>query len=120
MKEKLEIIKSFGLQVEKLNDSLIYKVINTDKEINIDKLQWALEECILITSLEKGTEKLDTGIHTQIANVYYILLNYEDRDNAYKYDDLATQEYGETLYMPYKYNPGSDDSITTIYGDGEM
>ena len=120
MEDKLSIINSFGLQLKEV-EPCVYKVINTDKEVNIDKLQWALEECILITSLAKGTEKSDNGIHTHIANIYYILLDYYDKKTAYKYDDLATQLYRNTLYMPYKYNPKEEySSITTIYRGDEM
>ena len=42
---KLNILQSFGINIKEV-ESNVYKVINTDKEINIDKLQWALEDCI--------------------------------------------------------------------------
>lgn len=119
MKNKLQIINSFGLQVEEI-EPLVYKVKNTDLDVNVNKLQWALEECILITSLEKTKEKLETGIYTTIANVYYILLDYNNKELAYNYDDIATKEFGSTLYEPYKYNPKDENYIDTIYGEDEI
>lgn len=119
MKDNLEIISSFGLQVEEIEPT-VYKVLNPDLVVNIDKLQWALNECVLIASLELSTEKLETGIYTMLANVYYILLDYTNRELSYKYDDKATEEFGRTLYKPYKYNPSPDCGIDTIYREGEI
>lgn len=116
--DKISIIKSFELDVQEVEPNVL-KILNIDKDINIDKLQWALEDCILITSLEKRTEKLDSGIHTMIANVYYIILNVVNKDIAYKYDDIATEEFGRTLYKQYKYNPNTNNNIDTIYKVGE-
>ena len=112
--DKYSIITSFELDYKEVETN-VFKITNTDKEVNIDKLQWALEDCILITSLEKRTEKVDSGIHTMIANVYYIILNVVNKDIAYKYDDIATEEFGRTLYKPYKYNPNINNSNDTIY-----
>lgn len=115
---KLNILQSFGINIKEV-ESNVYKVINTDKEINIDKLQWALEDCILITSLEKRTEKLNSGIHTMIANVYYIIIGTHNKEIAYKYDDIATEEYNVALYKAYKYKPNNKHNIDTIYKVGE-
>ena len=54
-----------------------------------------------------------------IANVYYIILNVVNKDIAYKYDDIATEEFGRTLYKSYKYKPYIYNSIDTIYKIGE-
>lgn len=119
MKDKLEILKSFGLQLKEV-ESNVYKVINTMDIINVDKLQWELKECILITSLEIGTEKLDSGIYTMLAHVYYIILNYTDVEKAYVYDDLATTEFGDTLLKPYRFSSQDNFSIDTIYRKDEV
>lgn len=118
MKEKLDIIQNqFGLDVKRVEDS-VYKVLNTDKEINIDKLQWALEECILITSPRIRYEK--TGdINTKIANVYYICLDISNKKSSYNYKDKAKEEFGKVIYKYYKYNPVEEHFITTIYSKGE-
>ena len=50
MKYRLGIISSFGLQVEEIEPT-VYKVLNPDLVVNSDKLQWALNECVLITLL---------------------------------------------------------------------
>ena len=113
------ILSSFELKTKEVEAS-VYKVINVDKEVNIDKLQWELRECILITSLGKGTEKLDTGIHTTIANVYYIIVDYDKKGLAYKYDDIATKEFGKTLYKAYKCSPTNKQYIDTLYGKDEV
>ena len=114
----VEILNLFGLNFTEVQPNVL-KIINTDKEINIDKLQWKLEDCILITSLEKRTEKLDSGIHTMIANVYYIIIGTDNKELAYKYDDIATEEFGRTLYKYYKYSSDSNDWMGTIFREDE-
>ena len=119
MKEKLAIIKRFGLQVEHLEAS-VYRVINTEKEINIDELQWELGECILITSIIIRYEKLNGDVSTQIANVYYICLDTDNRVLSYIYEDKAKNEFGRTLYKYYKHNENEENFIPTIYAKGEI
>lgn len=115
---KLSIMKSFGLNCTEIEPN-VFKVINTSEDVNIDKLQWGLEDCILITSLQKRTEKLDSGIHTMIANVYYIIMGSSNKEVAYRYDDKAAEEFGKTLYKAYKYKPSPQSNIDTIYKVGE-
>ena len=61
MDEK-EIIRKYGLQVKQIEPA-VYEVLNTNKEISIDELQWELEECVLITSDRIRSKKLDSGIY---------------------------------------------------------
>ncbi len=119
IQEKLDIIQNqFGLQIQEIEPT-VYKVINTNKEVNIDKLQWALEECILLTSDEIRTEKLPTGIHTKIMYIYCIITCY-DTQLAWKYDDIFTQKYKDVLFMDYKYNPQNYNHIDTLYSTEEL
>ena len=112
-----EIFEKYGLQTKEI-DPTVYEIFNTQQEISIDEMQWDLEECVLITSDRIRSKKLDSGIYTTIANVYYVILDY-DSDICYEYDDIATEKFGESLLMPYKYNPASYDEIDTIYAREE-
>ena len=119
MKDKLQIINKFGLQVEEVEPT-VYKVQNTDLEVNVNKLQWELEECILFTSERKRREKLENGLSTMIANVYYILLSYDNDELINKYDEIACAERENTYLLSYKYRPERAHSIDTIYGEDEI
>lgn len=112
-----EIFEKYGLQTKEIEPT-VYEILNTQQEISIDEMQWELEECVLITSDRIRSKKLDSGIYTTIANVYYVILDY-DSDICYEYDDIATKKFGESLLMPYKYNPASYDEIDTIYAKEE-
>ena len=79
MENKLKTINNFGLQVIEVEPS-VYEVKNTDKEINIDKLQWELEEVSIIRSPRIRREKIENGIYTTIAKVYFIIFNYENTE----------------------------------------
>ena len=54
-----------------------------------------------------------------IANVYYIIIGTHNKEIAYKYDDIATEEYNVALYKAYKYKPNNKHNIDTIYKVGE-
>lgn len=114
-----EIFEKYGLEVEKIEPEA-YRVINTEKIISVDELQWDLVSCILITSDKTGYKKLSTGINSRLAYVYYIIADYDKSDLGYKYDDIATRQFGESLYRPYKYRAGHCESIDTIYAAGEI
>lgn len=47
--EQEQILTNFGLQFEEI-ESLVYKIINTSKEVNVDELKCALKECALMVS----------------------------------------------------------------------
>lgn len=81
-----EIFRKFGLQVREI-EPVVYEILNTSKEVSIDELQWELEECVLITSDRIRSRKLESGIYTTIAYVYYIILDY-DSDVCYEYDNI--------------------------------
>jgi hypothetical protein len=114
MKNKLDIIKSHGLEVKEIEPT-VYKVLNTDKEINIEHLQWELKESILITSDIIRYDKETNGSHTIVANVYYVLTDYNNRELGYKYDDIAEAEFETELYMPFKLSTDPTKSIDTIF-----
>ena len=100
LQDKINIIQNqFQLKIEELEPT-VYKVLNPTQEVNIDKLQQALEECILITSDQIRTEKLDNGVYTSIMNVYAIITKY-NKELAWKYDELfyKIQVFFLTHYM---------------------
>lgn len=119
LQEQLNIIQNqFGLQVEEIESS-VYKVLNPEKEVNIDKLQWALEECMLVTSDQIRTKKLENGMYTSIRNVYIIITKY-NKDLVWKYDEIYEKKYGTTLISDYKYKPDKEVRIDTIYSLEEL
>lgn len=118
IKEKEQIIRDFGLEIEKVEDS-VYKVLNTDKEFNIDKLQWALKECVLITSTETRYHRETEGFCTSIGKIYYIVIEINS-ELGLKYDDIAAEEFGRSLYQPYKYIADNMMHIDTIFSKEEI
>ena len=46
------------------------------------------------------------------------ILDY-DSGICYEYDDIATERFGESLVMSYKYSPAPYYGIDTIYAKGE-
>lgn len=114
-----EIFDKYGLQVDEIEPEA-YKVLNTEKMVSVDELQWELESCILITSDKAGYKKLGTGINSRLAYVYYIITDYDKTDLGHKYDNLATEQFGESLYRPYQYRAEHHESIDTIYAKGEV
>lgn len=119
LQDKLNIIQNqFHIDIEEIEPN-VYKVINTEKEVNIDKLQWALGECILITSDQIRTEKLNNGVYTSIMNVYVIITEY-NKELAWKYDEEFAKEYGVTLISDYIYKPIKEARIDTLYSLEEV
>ena len=114
-----EVFEKYGLRVEEVEPK-VFKVLNTSLEVSIDELQWDLLECILITSLNIRRKKIENKISVAIANVYFIILDYKNGIVADKYDRLASEQYGETLYKPYKCNLNFVESIDTIYSKEEL
>jgi len=114
-----EIFDKYGLQVEEIEPK-VYKVLNIDKEISTNELQWDLQSCVLLTSDDIGYKKLPVGgVNSILAHIYYVIMGYDRDDLGYKYDDIATEEFGESIYRAYKYRPEYADSIDTIYAEGE-
>lgn len=115
-----KVFKEYGLEVEEVESSG-YKVLNIDKEISIDELQWDLKSCIIIASDKTGYKKLPFGgINSTLAHVYYIITDFDKYDLGYKYNKLATQQYGKSYYMDYKYRPELANRIDTIYSEREI
>lgn len=96
IQEKLEIIQNqFGLQIEEL-EPLVYKVLNPDKEVNIDDLMIALEKVTLFYSTNYKTIE-ECGIRSTIASVYCIILDYKNTGLNYEYKGMfmnsVTEDY---------------------------
>lgn len=114
-----KVFEEYGLNVE-LVEPYVYKVLNTDKEISVDELQKDLEYCVLLTSERKGKKRLSTGGCYSLAHIYYIVLDVNDVELGYKYDDIASREFGKVVYDAYEYNPKGEYTIDTIYARGEI
>ncbi|MBR1599615.1 MAG: hypothetical protein IJ661_11985 [Lachnospiraceae bacterium] len=112
------ILNKYGLQVESI-ESQIYKVINTDKVINIDKLKVELGSCILIISNRKGWD-IEDGVSYKMANVYYILINFNNRAKAYELKDRAAGLYGSAFISDLRHSPTQISSIDTIWSVDEL
>ncbi len=115
LQEKLSIIQNqFGLQIKEIEPT-VYKVINTNKEVNRDKLQWALKECVLLTSSRKGKEREPNGSCTTLSNIYYIVIDH-NTSLAQRYENL--KEYDDIMLVEYKHNPNTMYTIDTLYRVG--
>ncbi|MCM1183058.1 MAG: hypothetical protein NC337_06775 [Roseburia sp.] len=115
-----EIFDKYGLQVEEIEPE-VFKVLNTDKEISTNELQWELQSCVLLTSDDTGYKKLPVGgVNSILAHIYYVIMGYDSDELGYKYDDIAAKEFGESIYRAYKYRPENSNSIDTIYAKGEL
>lgn len=116
--DKLNIIKNqFGIQIEEVEPT-VYKVINTDQEVNSSKLKWALEEVILIKSLRISLEKVNhTGM--PINNIYYIILDYNRDDLKDKYHRIAKHEHKKAVIDLYSNKSDQSNRIDTLYNTGE-
>ena len=114
MKEKLDIINSFGLQVEPLEDPLAYRVINNTDPVNIDDLLIALKKATVFYSEDYKREQNGDIIST-IASVECIILDYGNIELNIKYKIKFFNAY-QTDYLEGKV---LTDTIDTFI-DGEM
>ncbi len=117
-KRAVKVFKEYGIETEQI-ESYVYKVLNTDKEIRTDEIQRDLASCILITSGTLRYERVPGG-NTSIGNIYYIVLGKRNAELAYKYEDIAIEEFGEALIDSYEYNSRGENTIDTIYAKGEI
>lgn len=115
----LSVFVEFGLQVKELEPK-VYEVLNTEHEVSIDELEWALGECILLTSDRVRWKRLEGGISSPVAYVYYILLDYDDDERMRKYDGLATERFGTSMREAYKRRQEGYGDIGTIYSATEL
>lgn len=118
LQDKLNIIQNqFHLEIEEIEPS-VYKVISIDKEVNIDRLQWALKECVLITSTKRGREQLKNGVSTILANVYYIIIEY-NIDKALNYEKQSLKIHADATLIDYRCSESNIETIDTLYKVGE-
>ena len=119
--EKINVEKVFndyGLEVQQV-EPYVYKVLNTEKEISTEELQKDLTSCILLTSDRTGYKKLSTGGYYTLAYIYYIILDKNNEELGYNYDEIASRQFEEVIYDCYEYSPKSEYTIDTIYAKGE-
>lgn len=110
LQDKLIIIQNqFHLKVKEI-EPLVYEVINTEQEVNVDKLKQTLEECILITSDQINID----DEHSLIAHVYYIMVDYNRDDLKYKYHKQANLKYKDAVIDSYSKSK-EESSYTSIY-----
>lgn len=91
MKEKLAIIASFGLQVEEI-EPCVYKVLNTDKEVNIDKLLMSLKKATIFYS-ENYRDIFEHNYVSTIASVECIILDFKNPELNSKYCTIFNNAY---------------------------
>ena len=114
-----KVFQDYGLEVQQV-EPYVYKVLNTEKEISVDELQKDLECCVLLTSERKGKKRLSTGGCYTLAYIYYIVTDVHNIELGYKYDDIASKEFGKVIYDAYEYDPKGEYTIDTIYAKGEI
>ena len=119
MSSFIEILNKFGLKVEEIEHN-IYRVINFEENINVSDLQTQLKSCILITSPRIKYERNKWGINDTIANVYYILLDYNDKESMLKYRLLAKEIDSNAIINSYHEDAKLASSIDTLYTAEEL
>lgn len=117
--EAMEIFNKFGIQTE-LVEPTVYKVINNTQEFNIDDLEMALEEVVLLVSYDKRYVKNSEGCNDIYRCIYYIFLDYDNNDLVYKYDVLCKKSGLDAVINEFKYDPNYKETIDTIYSAEEL
>ena len=116
-----QIFEKYNLNTIEVENNT-YKVNNIDNKTNIESLQDDLKSCILITSniIDKEKSK-ETGITTFIAHIYYIITDFNMKDLALKYLDIAEREIDiDSTIESYCERPNLASSIDTIYSAEEL
>ena len=111
--EAMKVFNKFGLQVEEV-ESTVYKVLNNTHEVCIDDLEFELEQCLMLVSDKINSKKLPEGYWISFVYVYYIILDYNNDDALWKYEEISRQSR-RTIVRSFKYNPNYVESIDTLY-----
>lgn len=94
MKNYNDIFERYGIHATKINDA-VFKVTNSNAEVNLGKLKNDIEEFIAITSpLLRYEKDASTGISTMIAHIYYIITDYSKKELIPIYFNKAKEEFG--------------------------
>lgn len=117
MREKmLNIIEKFNLITEEIEPS-VFKVINTDKEIDIHRFKQELgTDIAFISSCTLKTHRIGDIIE-ELENIYYIMPKRDDI--MYKYEDKAAAEQPEVT-IDYMLPAIDLPSIDTLYTPEEL
>ena len=118
VKRAMQVFKEYGIEVEQI-EPYVYRVLNTDKEMSMNEVQRDLISCILITSGTLRYERVHGG-NNSIGNIYYIVLGKKNAELAYKYEDIAIEQFSEAVIDSYEYNSKGEYTIDTIYAKGEI
>lgn len=57
---------------------------------------------------------MSTGGGYTLAYIYYIVTDVDNIELGYKYDDIASIEFGKVIYDVYEYDPKNEYTIDTI------
>ncbi len=111
---KLEVIKSYGLQIAEIEPT-VYKVLNTEQEINADKLKHDLMDAALLRS-QRIRWNRENGVNTAIAKIYYIIFETSKID---KFSRIAREGHADSTIDVCDFHE-EVDSIDTLYRREEL
>ena len=98
----LDITNKYGLNISPMSAN-VYSV-NNRKQININRFERDLNNCILIVADTDNYEKdKQTGVYSLLSNIFYIILGVAEKDLAHKYLALANKEKGPSILTEYIY-----------------
>lgn len=107
----MDIIKKFGLQAVEIEPQ-IFKIINTDKEVDIHKLKQQLGPDIAILRSSTLKQRKIGNTIEELEHIYYILPKQDKLIDKYK--EIAKQEHSEVV-VDYILKMDALPSIDTLY-----
>ena len=111
---KLLFIMSFGRKIAEIVQT-VYKVLNTELEINADKLKHDLMDAALLRS-QRIRWNRENGVNTAIAKIYYIIFEPSKID---KYSRIAREGHADSTIDVCDFHE-EVDSIDTLYRREEL
>lgn len=110
-----EVFDKYGLTVEEV-EPMVYKVVNSDKEVNVSRLQWDLKQCFLITPVRHKAKRMPDGYTEYYSRIYYVITEC-DWSLANKYEESLC---GDVTSMRYDYTDYLEPYMGTLYRKEEV
>ena len=111
--ERENILTKFELQFEEVEPN-VYKILNTNKVINITELQHKLRLCELMISPDEELRRMEDGYSNTFAKLYYAIIGTDERSIILKYCEIADKECGENILDCYE-EKEHKPSIDTLF-----
>jgi len=116
--EAVAIFNKFNIQTVEVEPT-VYRVINNTQEFNINAIKSELNEGLLLVSPQTRYEKVPEGYNIEHGQIYYILLDYDNDELLWKYDDIS-RKTRRTVVSSFRYKSDYPETIDTIYSAEEL